>query len=70
MVQAGARPEGSLHQLDAVAIDALAAVRVLQTFAEELAVKDPAVAKSALDLILAVERFVSDVTTGHYFYDR
>jgi hypothetical protein len=69
-VKAVQRPEGSLHQLDAVALDALGAVRVLQAFAEEISVKDPKVAKSALDLILAVERFVADVATGHYLYER
>ncbi len=64
-----ARPEGSFHQLDSLALDALAAVRVLQAFAQELAVEDPRVAKSALDLILSVERFVADVGQGNYLYE-
>jgi len=63
------RPEGSFHQLDSLALDALAAVRVLQVFAQELAVEDPRVAKSALELILSVERFVADVGSGKYFYE-
>ena len=63
------RPAGSFHQLDSVALDALAAVRVLQSLAQELAVEDPTVARSALELILAVEKFVSDVGSSHYFYE-
>jgi hypothetical protein len=62
------RPGGSLHQLDSLALDALAAVRILETFAQELAVEDPRVQRSALELILAVERFVGDVSTGNYLY--
>jgi hypothetical protein len=67
--QAPPRTEGSFHQLDSLALDALGAVRVLQAFAQELAVGDPRVAKSALELILAVEAFVADVGSGNYFYE-
>jgi hypothetical protein len=67
--QAVERPSGSFHQLDSVALDALAAVRVLQSLAQEMAVEDPRVARSALELILAVERFVSDVGSSHYPYE-
>lgn len=67
--EASSRPEGSFHQLDSLALDALGAVRVLQVFAEELALEDPRIAKSALELILAVERFVADVGTSNYLYE-